>query len=133
MCCVKMIRKPFIIHLKNAVQVRNLFKTNRPDPPQNWPLQILVCCFLPLRGLHFSPMARLFVTILLDLTSVPAPHELEHPDHFPYPDQVSHILLSLSSIDGGCSNIRMQIFLRFCECVIFCKYGKCGCICILRM
>ena len=82
----------------------NMFYVNRPEPPpQKLPLQILVCCLLPLTGLHVSPTARLVVITLLDLTWVPVPHELEHSDHIPYPDQISHKPLSLSAIDGECT------------------------------
>ena len=102
----------------------NMLYVNRPEPPpQKLPLQILVCCLLPLTGLQVSPTARLLVITLLDLTCVPVPHELEHSDHSPYPDQISHKPLSLSAIDGECSSVHnmQDIFCGFVS-VIFCIY-----------
>ena len=83
-------------------------KANRPVPPHNLPLQILVCCLRPLTGLQVSLLVRSTVITLLDLTWVPKPQDLEHSDHLPYPDQISHKSLFLSSIGEQCSSIRMQ-------------------------
>ena len=73
-------------------------RSNRPVPPHELPEQILVCWRLPLTGLHVSPICRSFVMTFLYLTWVPVPHALEHSDHLPYLDQISHNPLSLSSI-----------------------------------
>ena len=87
------------------------WQSNRPVIPHELPLQILVCWRRPLTGLHVSPSCRSVVMTFLYLTWVPVPHALEHSDHLPYLDQISHNPLSLSSIRRERCIIHMHDFI----------------------
>ena len=103
------------------------WQSNRPVVPHELPLQILVCWRLPLTGLHVSPICRSFVMTFLYLTWVPVPHALEHSDHLPYLDQISHNPLSLSSIRRERCIIHMHDIIFVSWYSQFWHYGKCGC------